>query len=126
VQSDQVGFKTGIVRGVAASLFRINLESYAANSCAPVLILEIQLFAWQDTAEPAAYASCARGQRFYAFITNNDGTLRTYISSLDDGADLGVNVESRILGKMSVTASSTGSLTLGNATATRSRSIDSS
>jgi hypothetical protein len=123
VQSDQVGFKTGIVRGVAASLFRINLESYAANSCAPVLILEIQLFAWQDTAEPTAYASCARAQRFYAFITNNDGTLRTYISSLDDGADLGVNVESRMLGKMSVTASSTGSLTLGNATATFSASF---
>jgi hypothetical protein len=117
VQSEQVGFKTGIRRGVASSLFSINLESYAAAH-APVLILEIQLFVWQDSTEPESYAYCARSQRFYAFITNNDRNLGAYISSLDDGADLGLNIESLRLGKMSMTASVTGSVTAGNATAT--------
>jgi hypothetical protein len=123
VQAEQVGFKTGIKRGVATSLFRINLESYAANACAPVLVLEIQLFVWQDSAEPTAYASCARSQKFYAFITNNGGQLRTYVSSLDDGVDLGVNVESQMLGKMSMTVSLAGSVKIGDARATFSASF---
>jgi hypothetical protein len=124
VQTDQYGFRTAVHRDSPTPLFRLNLKAFGGGSYAPVLILDIQLFAWQDTAElPTAYASCARGQRFYAFITNNSEKLASFLSPEIDGADLGVGIDSRSLGTLTMVTTESGSIAAGNAAVTFSVSF---
>ena len=118
LQTDQYGFKTGLARSITTPLFAILLEPFAAVAHAPVLVLEIRLFSWQDSADPQAYASCSSIQSAHAFITNHGGTLAVFLTGLQPNSELGVNLDSRSLGRVFLSAAVTGSLASGTGTVT--------
>jgi hypothetical protein len=123
LQSDEYGFKTGVPRRVATDIFAMNLAAFAAASHAPVLVLDVQLFVWQDApASPRAFAQCGRCQRFHAFITNNRDQLAAYVATIAEGSDLGSGAGGGGIGALTLEVSVSGSSAAGNAVATFSAS----
>jgi len=115
--ADEFGFRSQVRRGMATPLFGVVFEADGTPRGTRNLLLDVELFAWDDSPYHEAGARCARRQRFHAFVTDDGTGPQAYTYSLGDAVDLGP-ASGRRLGPMSLQASASGSFRGGDAAVT--------
>jgi hypothetical protein len=118
VQSDQFGFRTSVRCSTPTPLFRIKIDPLPSAPHVPVLILDLQLFVWNDSENSDEYASHARCQRFQSYISHQAGGVTVQITALPEATEWDAGTHSGSIGPMSMSATTSGASKIGDAAVT--------